>query len=43
MLACINPCDFFFEENVSTLHYATKATYIKNMPIRNDDPKNKII
>ena len=43
MLACINPCDLFYEENVSTLNYATKATYIRNQPIKNDDPKNKII
>ncbi|EAR98263.2 kinesin motor catalytic domain protein (macronuclear) [Tetrahymena thermophila SB210] len=43
MLACINPNDSFIDENISTLNYASKATYIKNEPIRNDDPKNKVI
>jgi hypothetical protein len=28
---------------VSTLNYATKASYIANDPIRNDDPKIKMI
>ena len=43
MIACLNPGDFFFEENVSTLNYASKASYISNTPTRNDDPKTKII
>jgi hypothetical protein len=40
MFACVNPCDYFLDENLQTLNYATKATYIKNEPIKNDDPKN---
>jgi hypothetical protein len=43
MLACINPHDGFFEENVSTLTYATKTAYITNRPVRNDDPQTKLV
>ena len=43
MLACIAPSDDFFEENISTLTYATKAAYIANSPIKNEDPKLKLI
>ena len=43
MVACICPNDHFFEENVSTLTYATKASYITNQPTVNDDPRNKTI
>lgn len=39
MIACLNPCDQHMEENLSTLTYASKASYISNKPIRNDDPK----
>lgn len=27
------------EENLSTLTYASKASYISNKPIKNEDPK----
>lgn len=30
MMACIVPNDSFSDENISTLHYASRATYIKN-------------
>jgi kinesin family protein 4/21/27 len=43
MIACIAPADLFYDENISTLAYATKATFITNIPQRNDDPKNKLI
>ena len=43
MIACINPCDEFFDENFSTLNYATKANYIKNEPVLNNDPKTILI
>ena len=43
MIACINPNDAFLDENVSTLTYATKATYITNQPTINDDPRSKVI
>lgn len=43
MIACICPNDAFLEENLSTLTYATKASYITNQPMVNDDPRNKLI
>lgn len=43
MIACINPNDSFLDENLSTLTYATKASYITNQPVVNDDPRSKII
>jgi len=43
MIACLTPNDNFLDENISTLTYATKASYITNCPILNDDPKVKTI
>ncbi|CAK93488.1 unnamed protein product (macronuclear) [Paramecium tetraurelia] len=43
MIACIAPLDSFYDENVSTLQYATKAAYITNLPMKNDDPKLKVV
>lgn len=43
MLACISPSDEFFDENISTLTYATKAAYIANKPIKNEDPRLRLI
>ena len=43
MIACINPNDTFIEENLSTLTYATKASFITNCPVVNDDPRLKTI
>ena len=43
MIACINPNDAFLDENISTLTYATKASYITNQPVINDDPRSKQI
>ena len=43
MIACINPNDSFLDENLSTLTYATKASYITNQPTINDDPRSKVI
>ena len=42
MIACISPNDTFLDENISTLTYATKAAFITNKPVKNDDPKNKV-
>ena len=39
MLACLNPCDAQMDENLSTLNYASKASFISNKPIKNEDPK----
>ena len=34
MIACLSPCDFNYEENLSTLNYAFKTNKIKNAPIK---------
>ncbi len=39
----MSPSDFSMEENISTLQYASKAAIITNEPIKNEDPKVKII
>ena len=38
MVACLAPSDKYFEENLSTLQYASKASLISNLPKRNIDP-----
>lgn len=43
MIACISPSSKFYNENVSTLNYASKASCISNKPTKNHDPKNKVI
>jgi len=43
MIACLSPSDAYYEENISTLNYATKASYISNEPVKNEDPKVKMI
>lgn len=43
MIACLNPCDLYIEENINTLQYASKASYISNKPIKNEDPKMRLI
>ena len=43
MLACVAPADAFYEENLSTLAYATKASYISNDPIKNIDVKTRLV
>lgn len=43
MIACLSPSDFYVEENISTLNYATKASHISNEPVRNEDPKVMLI
>mmetsp|Transcript_19424 Transcript_19424/g.18530 ORF Transcript_19424/g.18530 Transcript_19424/m.18530 type:complete len:143 (+) Transcript_19424:898-1326(+) len=43
MIACISPADRFFEESISTLNYATRAANISNIPVKNVDPKIRII
>jgi kinesin family protein 4/21/27 len=39
MIACINPTFNHFEESLQTLTYASMASYISNIPIKNIDPK----
>lgn len=43
MVACLSPSDQFAEENLSTLNYATKASFIQNQPNQNVDPKLRLI
>lgn len=43
MIACLSPSDSYFEENLSTLAYATRANSISNDPIKNLDPKTKLV
>lgn len=43
MIACLNPCDMYIEENINTLQYASKASFISNKPIKNEDPKMMLI
>jgi kinesin family protein 3/17 len=40
MIAVVSPADYNYEESVSTLRYASRAKYIKNKPIINEDPKD---
>lgn len=43
MVACLAPSDAYVEENLSTLNYAMKASFIANEPTQNVDPKVKLI
>lgn len=43
MMACLNPADRSYEENLSTLKYAEQASSIKNKPVVNLDPKDRLI
>jgi hypothetical protein len=43
MIACLSPADRFFEENLSTLQYAARASQISNLPTKNIDPKLLIL
>ncbi|KAJ9449481.1 Kinesin-II 85 kDa subunit [Diplonema papillatum] len=43
MVACVNPCDAYLEETVSTLFYAGRARNIKNDPRVNEDSKTALI
>lgn len=43
MVACLSPSDKYFEENLSTLNYASRASQISNLPTKNIDPKTIIM
>lgn len=43
MVACLTPSDAFFEENLSTLEYASRASSIVNNMTVKEDPKTKLI
>jgi hypothetical protein len=43
MVACLSPCDAQFDENLSTLEYASRASRITNAVAKNEDPKSRLI
>eukprot|EP00930_Biecheleria_cincta_P036902 TRINITY_DN2528_c0_g2_i1.p1 TRINITY_DN2528_c0_g2~~TRINITY_DN2528_c0_g2_i1.p1 ORF type:complete len:1129 (-),score=254.30 TRINITY_DN2528_c0_g2_i1:61-3447(-) len=43
MFACLAASDKHYEENLSTLQYASQAACIKNQPSVNIDPKDRLI
>lgn len=43
MIANISPCASNFEETLSTLRYASRAKYITNAPVINEDPKDTLL
>lgn len=43
MIACLTPSDAFYDENLSTLEYASRASSIVNQVVINEDPKTKLI
>lgn len=43
MIACLAPSDTYWEDNLSTLEYASKTKQISNQVAVNEDPKNRLI
>jgi len=43
LIACVAPSDEYVLENLSTLYYASRATHIKNTPVKRIDPREKLI
>ena len=43
MIANVSPCELNCDETVSTLKYASRAKYIQNIPIINEDPKDALL
>ncbi|GMH35183.1 hypothetical protein BSKO_03051 [Bryopsis sp. KO-2023] len=43
MIACLAKGDAYYEENLSTLEYASRARQIKNKVYMNEDPKTRVI
>ncbi len=43
MVACLTPSDNFYEENLCTLEYASRASSIVNTMTVREDPKTKLI
>lgn len=43
IIACLTPADAFVDENLNTLYYASRARNIKNSPVVNEDPKDRLI
>lgn len=43
MVAALSPADYNYDETLSTLRYASRAKFIKNKPIINEDPKDTLL
>jgi hypothetical protein len=43
MIATVSPSYYNYDETVSTLKYASRAKYITNVPIINEDPKDTLL
>lgn len=43
MIANCSPADYNYDETLSTLRYASRAKFIKNKPIINEDPKDALL
>ena len=43
MIACLSPSDRYYDENISTLQYAARASQINNVPTKNIDPRMLIM
>lgn len=43
MIATVSPSYYNFEETISTLKYASRAKYVTNVPIINEDPKDALL
>ena len=43
MIANLSPVLRFFDENVQTLQYASRAQFISNQPKINQDPRSRLI
>lgn len=43
MIANCSPADYNFDETLSSLRYASRAKFIKNKPIVNEDPKDALL
>jgi hypothetical protein len=43
MIANISPSYLNYDETISTLKYASRAKYIQNAPIINEDPKDALL
>eukprot|EP00232_Nephroselmis_pyriformis_P030151 CAMPEP_0182852836 /NCGR_PEP_ID=MMETSP0034_2-20130328/379_1 /TAXON_ID=156128 /ORGANISM="Nephroselmis pyriformis, Strain CCMP717" /LENGTH=412 /DNA_ID=CAMNT_0024983575 /DNA_START=265 /DNA_END=1504 /DNA_ORIENTATION=+ len=43
IVCCFSPSDEFAEENASTLEFASRARSVRNLMVKNDDPKSRLI
>lgn len=43
MIANVSSCSGNYEETLSTLRYASRAKYIQNVPVINEDPKDALL